>query len=53
MSLAAFVLRRILWAIPVLLLVMLLDGWLLYRFFSVIADQPETSSEPRLAVQPD
>ncbi len=36
-----------------LLVVMVLDAWLLYRFFSVLADQTATPSEPRLAAQPD
>lgn len=36
-----------------LLIVMVLDGLLLYRFFALIPAQDETPSEPRLAVQPD
>ncbi len=36
-----------------LLIVMVLDAWLLYRFFSLLADQIEAPPEPRLAVQPD
>lgn len=36
-----------------LLTVMVLDAWLLYRFFSLLADQVGTPAEPRLAVQPD
>ena len=36
-----------------LLIVMVLDAWLLYRFFSLLADQAGTPPEPRLAVQPD
>lgn len=36
-----------------LLAVAVLDAWLLYRFFSMLADQTEHSTEPRLAVQPD
>lgn len=36
-----------------LLIVMVLDAWLLYRFFSILANQAGTPPEPRLAVQPD
>ena len=36
-----------------LLFVMVLDAWLLYRFFSLLADQAGTPPEPRLAVQSD
>jgi len=36
-----------------LLTVMVLDAWLLYRFFSLLADQTGTPPEPRLAVQSD
>ncbi len=40
-------------AYVLLLVVMVLDAWLLYRFFSIIGAQAETPAEPRLAVQPD
>lgn len=36
-----------------LLIIMVLDAWLLYRFFSLLADQAGTPPEPRLAVQSD
>ena len=36
-----------------LVIVMVLDAWLLYRFFSLLADQTQAPPEPRLAVQPD
>lgn len=36
-----------------LLAVVVLDAWLLYRFFSMLDDQTGAASEPRLAVQSD
>ncbi len=36
-----------------LLVVIVVDAWLLYRFFSVLANQTATQTKPQLAAQPD